>query len=66
MTRMVLTGDSVVTQVISKEGRKLARPEGYAPTPSLAGARLRQLPLSKIVPYDFVEPATTWFEDAKS
>ena len=28
-----------------------------APLPSMAGARLRQLTLSKIVPYDFVEPA---------
>src|SRR5690606_41314088 len=37
----------------------LALPEGYAPTPSLAGARSRQLSLSKIVPYDFVEPSST-------
>ena len=34
-----------------------ALPEGYAPIPSLAGARSRQLSLSKIVPYDFVEPS---------
>jgi hypothetical protein len=32
----------------------------------MAGARLRQLSPSKIVPYDFVEPPTTWFEDAMS
>jgi hypothetical protein len=32
------------------------RPERYAPSPSMDGARLRQRTLSKIVPYDFVEP----------
>ena len=31
-------------------------PNRITPLPSMAGARLRQLALFKIVPYDFVEP----------
>jgi hypothetical protein len=39
---------------------------GIAPIPSMAGARLRQLSLSKIVPYDFVEPPTVGGSQAPS
>jgi hypothetical protein len=40
----------------------LPSPGRIAPLPSMAGARSRQRSLSKIVPYDFVEPATLGLE----
>jgi hypothetical protein len=37
---------------------EMALPEGYAAIPSLDAARLRQRTLSKIDPFNFVEPST--------